>query len=115
MRSRGGSPRTMAAMASRAQRGQEIGIADAVGLVLLGSLMFWPRLFMVGFWIFDRQIGDAFGWWALPFIGFVVLPWTTVVYAAMWSITSESVTGIEWIPVGIAVLLDLWTWSAFRR
>ena len=102
-------------MASRSRRSQEIGITDAVGLVLLGSLMLVPRLFMLGFWIFDRQIGDAFDHTVVPFIGFVVLPWTTVIYAAMWSITSESVTGVEWVAVAIGLLLDLWTWSAFRR
>jgi hypothetical protein len=115
MRAGARPPITMAAMSSRTQRTREIGIADAVGLVLLGALLVTPRIFMIGFWIFDRQIGDAFKYDVTPFIGFVILPWTTVVYAAMWSITSESVTGAEWIPVGIAVLIDLWTWSAFRR
>jgi hypothetical protein len=33
----------------------------------------------------------------------------------MWSISSDTVTGAEWVAVGIGLLLDLWTWSAFRR
>jgi hypothetical protein len=102
-------------MASPTRHPQEIGIMEAVGLVILASLMFFPRLFMILFWIFDRQIGDAFSNGAVPIVGFFILPWTTVIYASMWSITSESVTGAEWIPVGIALLVDLWTWSAFRR
>jgi hypothetical protein len=102
-------------MASRAQRTDELGIADVVGLVLLGSLLFWPRLFMVGFWIFERQILDAFSSWIFPVIGFLILPWTAVAYAAMWSISSDRVSGVEWVAVALALLIDIWTWSAFRR
>ena len=44
-----------------------------------------------------------------------MLPWTTLAYATMWSISSDQVTGFEWIAVGVAFLIDVWTWSAFRR
>jgi hypothetical protein len=102
-------------MASHHSDADEPGVARVIGLVVLGSLLFWPRLFLAGFAIFDRQIFDAFGSWLIPFAGFFLLPWTTVTYAAMWSVTSESVSGIEWAAVAVAFLLDAWTWSAFRR
>jgi hypothetical protein len=80
--------------------------------ILLG-LAFWPRLWIVGFWIFGRQLGDAFSSWVIPAIGFVVLPWTTLIYAFMWGITSDGVSGWEWFAVGIAFLVDLlfWAWG----
>ena len=106
---------TILTMATHHHHDEEIGVGQGVGLVILGSLLFWPRLFILGFAIFDRQIGDAFSNWLIPFFGFFLLPWTTVSYAALWSITSESVTGVEWAVVGFAFLLDVWTWSAFRR
>jgi hypothetical protein len=87
----------------------------AVRWVLIGASMFWPRLFLLGFLIFDRDIERAFGSWVVPIIGFFVLPWTTVTYAAMWSISSDRVYGIEWLFVGVALLLDLVTWAAVRR
>jgi hypothetical protein len=94
---------------------EEVGIVEAVGLVILGALLFVPRLFILGFAIFDRQIGDAFASWLIPFVGFFLLPWTTVSYAAMWSISSDRVSGgVEWAFVGFAFLLDVWAWSAFR-
>ena len=106
---------TILIMATDHSDEEELGIGGAMGLVILGSLMFWPRLFILGFAIFDRQIGDAFSSWLIPVFGFFLLPWTTVGYAAMWSITSESVSGVEWAVVGFCFLLDVWAWAAFRR
>jgi hypothetical protein len=48
-------------------------------------------------------------------IGFLILPWTAVTYAAVWSISSDRVSGVEWVAVALALLIDIWTWSAFRR
>ena len=82
--------------------------------VLLG-IAFWPRLWILGFWIFGRQLGDAFDSWIVPAVGFVVLPWTTLLYAWMWSIGSDGAHGWEWIIVGGGFLLDIIFWVAGRR
>ncbi len=82
--------------------------------VLLG-LAFWPRLWIVGFWIFSDQIGNAFSSWVTPAIGLVLLPWTTLMYAVMWSIDSNTVSGWEWIVVGISFLIDVLFWLWGRR
>jgi hypothetical protein len=42
----------------------------------------------------------------VPFIGFFLLPWTTLAYAVMWSSANE-VRGFEWFIVIIAFLFDL--------
>jgi hypothetical protein len=73
-------------------------------LVLFGH--FWPRLFILGFWIFGSRLGDAFSSWVIPAVGFVIAPWTTVAYAFMWGISSNTVSGWEWIVVALGVLLD---------
>ena len=80
--------------------------------VLLG-LAVWPRLWIIGFWIFSHQLGDAFSSWVAPAIGFVLLPWTTLLYAFMWGITSDGVYGWEWIVVGMPFLVDIlfWVWG----
>ena len=80
-----------------------------------GGLMFWPRLFIIGFAIFSRTIGDAFSGTLIVIAGFLLLPWTTLMYATMWSISSNKVSGWEWIVVAIACLVDLYTWAIARR
>ena len=92
---------------------------DGTGRVLMwviaGGLMFWPRLFIIGFAIFSRTIGNAFSSTLIVIAGFILLPWTTLMYAAMWSISSDKVAGWEWIVVVIAFLVDLYTWAIARR
>jgi hypothetical protein len=85
-----------------------------VWAVLLG-VAFWPRLWIIGFWIFGRQLGDAFSSWIVPALGFLVLPWTTLIYAFMWSIDSDGVHGWEWSLVAFALLVDVVFWVAGRR
>jgi hypothetical protein len=76
------------------------------------SSLIWPRVCLLTFWIFGVHfLGDAFPHWVIPVAGFFVLPWTTMVYALMWGLTSGGVFGYEWIFVGLAVLADLWTWA----
>ena len=77
---------------------------------LIGSSMFWPRVFILALWIFGSQLGRAFDSWVLPALGFVILPWTTVAYAFMWGVSSDRVSGAEWIVVAGAFIIDLLTW-----
>ena len=95
---------------------EDIGPVRAAGLVVLGMLLFWPRAVLAAFAIFDSHlIRDAFDGWLVPIVGWFVLPWTTLAYAGMWSISSDAVSGWEWAVVVLAIPVDLWTWSAFRR
>lgn len=95
---------------------EELGVVGVVGLIILVSLLAWPRLVILGFAIFDSQLfSRAFDSWAITVAGFFLLPWTTLAYATVWSISSDQVTGAEWAFVGIGLLLDVWAWSAFRR
>jgi hypothetical protein len=92
----------------------QLSFAKAMGfMALLGSLV-TPRIFILGFWIFGSQLGDAYSSWVIPAVGFVIAPWTTAFYALMWGLSSDKVAGAEWIVVGAAVLLDLATWLGGR-
>jgi hypothetical protein len=77
---------------------------------LIGSSMFWPRVFILAFWIFGSELGRAFSSWVIPAVGFVILPWTTVAYAFMWGVSSDRVAGVEWVVVGFALIADVLTW-----
>jgi len=94
-------------------KGADPGPLIAVGLLLTFSL--FPRLWIVAYWIFGNSLDRAYASWIIPVIGFVILPWTTVVYAWMWAISSDAVTGWEWLPVAVAFLLDLTFWVGVRR
>jgi len=78
-----------------------------IGATLLFVFASFPRLFILAFWIFGSELGDAFGSWIIPAVGFIVAPWTTLLYAWMWAISSDAVAGWEWIVVAVGVLLDL--------
>jgi hypothetical protein len=83
-------------------------------IVLIGLLS--PRLAIILLAIFSDILSRAYDSWVIPLLGFFLLPWTTFVYALMWdSGAGHHVVGIEWVLVGVAVLLDLSSWGFGRR
>lgn len=106
---------TMTGMAARGVRTEEFSPFRGVEIVISLSLLVLPRIFMLGFVLFSRQIiWDAFSSWVVWVAGFFLLPWTTITYAMMWGIQSDTVTGVEWVVVACAFGLDLITWSTLR-
>jgi len=86
-----------------------------IALTLLFVFALFPRMWILGFWIFGGQLGDAYSSWIIPAVGFFLAPWTTLLYAWMWAISSNAVTGWEWLPVAIGALLDLWFLAILAR
>ena len=74
-----------------------------------------PRLALIVLWLFDDILERAYDEWIIPVIGFFLLPWTTLAYAVMWSVSTNEVTGLEWLVVALAVLLDLGAFHRGRR
>jgi hypothetical protein len=74
-----------------------------------------PRLALFFVWLFSDLLGRAFDEWWLPLLGFFVLPWTTLAYAAMWSAGTNRVSGFEWFIVGLAFIVDISSWSQSGR
>lgn len=84
-------------------------------LVVLLALLS-PRLALFVIFLFSDLLSRAFDSWLVPFLGFFLLPWTTLAYAVMWS-SSNRVYGFEWFIVILAFLLDLGSYarsSGFR-
>jgi hypothetical protein len=74
-------------------------------VLLLGA--FAPRLALVLMALFNDEITRAFdGNWVVPFIGWLFLPYTTLVYVLVhwWQ---GDVTGFFWFFVVLAFLSDL--------
>ena len=97
-------------------REEATGPARVIELLIIGSLFFWPRLFILGFAIFSPKIlEDAFSGWVVWVAGFFLLPWTTITYMMMWGVYSDRVYGVEWAFVGFALLVDIYTWATLRK
>jgi hypothetical protein len=74
-----------------------------------------PRLALFVLWLFGNLLDRAFDSWIVPFIGFFLLPWTTLGYAAMWSAGRNGVDGFEWFIVALAFLFDVSSYSQSGR
>jgi hypothetical protein len=73
-----------------------------------------PRLALFLLWVFTNLLSRAFESWFVPFLGFFLLPWTTLAYAGMWS-SSNRVSGFEWFIVILAFLIDLGSYAQSGR
>ena len=73
-----------------------------------------PRLAIIFVAIFSDMLSRAFDSWFLPFIGFFLLPWTTLAYAIMWDVGTLVVVGFEWFIVGLAFVADIGSWLGGR-
>ncbi len=69
-----------------------------------------PRLALFFVWLFSNLLSRAYDEWIIPFLGFFLLPWTTLAYAIMWDVGTHGVHGIEWFFVALAFFLDLSSW-----
>lgn len=74
-------------------------------LVLLG-----PRFAVLVWWIIDQARWKlAFDNFFFAFLGFLVAPWTTLMYVAVFP---GGITGFDWIILGLGVLADFASWTS---
>ena len=55
-----------------------------------------------------RPLGIAFPTFIWPLLGFVFLPWTTLMYVA---VAPLGVTGLDWLWLGLALVVDIGSYS----
>ncbi len=78
-----------------------------MGCLLVLFAFISPRLALFAMFLFSDLLSRAFDSWVIPFLGFFLLPWTTLAYAAMWSVGTDAVSGFEWFIVILAFVIDL--------
>lgn len=79
-------------------------------VVALGAM--FPRIALVLIWLFSDWIQRAFsGEWVVPLLGLLFLPFTTLVYVALFAWQGE-VTGFLWFFVGLAFLGDVGSYAS---
>ena len=74
-----------------------------------------PRLALFALLLFSDLLSRAFDSWFVPFLGFFLLPWTTLAYAVMWDVGGNGVKGFEWFIVALAFLADLGSYARSDR
>ncbi len=74
-------------------------------LVLIG-----PRFAILVWWIIDQTRWNlAFDNFLVPLIGWLFVPWTTMMYVVVFP---GGVTGFDWIILGVGILADAASWSS---
>ena len=85
-----------------------------MGCLIAIAALISARLALVIIAISGNLLSRAFDGWVLAFVGFLLLPWTTLAYALLWN-SGREVTGIEWFFVVLAFFVDLGAYGAGQR
>jgi hypothetical protein len=68
-----------------------------------------PRVGILFWWLIDQPRWNlAFDTFLLPFLGFLFVPWTTLMYVLVFP---GGVDGFDWVWIGIGLLLDFGSWA----
>jgi hypothetical protein len=75
-----------------------------------------PRLALFLLALFSNVLSRAYDSWVIPLLGFFLLPWTTLAYAAFWDWgPGHHVIGFEWFFVILAFVIDLGSYAGGGR
>lgn len=74
-------------------------------------LLAGPRAGILLWWLINPDRWDrAFDTWVWPALGFIFLPWTTLVFVAVAPF--GSVAGWDWFWLALAFFIDLMSWGS---
>lgn len=72
----------------------------------LALLFLGPRAVLLIWWIVEPvRWSAAFDTFVLPLLGFLFLPWTTLMYALV--VPLDGVVGWDWLWLGLALAVDV--------
>ncbi len=76
-------------------------------------LFFGPRSALAIWWLVDMPRFDlTFDSFWLPFVGFLLAPWTTLTYVF---VAPGGVNGFDWVLIGLAIAIDIASLGAGGR
>ena len=68
-------------------------------------LVFGPRLAILTWWIYSPvYISSLFQSWIWPLLGWLFLPWTTLMYM---TVAGGGIVGFDWLFLGLGVFADM--------
>ena len=88
-------------------------------MILLGCLIAFgaaiaPRVILILAWIFGDRWADVWGEQILlPLLGILLLPYTTIMYLLVVTVTPTGnvIEGFAWVWIILGILLDIWKWT----
>lgn len=81
-----------------------------MGCLVVLLAVFSPRLALFFIWIFSDLTSRAFTSFVVGFLGFLFLPWTTLMYVLVYQ-PVVGVRGFGWLLVIFGFLIDLGAYS----
>ena len=66
-----------------------------------------PRFAIFLVWLFSDKMAQAFNGFLEAFLGFLLLPFTTLFFALCYSVADGGVTGFGWLIVAFGLALDI--------
>jgi hypothetical protein len=75
--------------------------------------LFGPRLAILVWWIYSPSyINTLFQNWIWPLLGWLFLPWSTLMYM---TVAGGGIAGFDWIFLGLGVFADMATYFGGYR
>ena len=72
-------------------------------------VLFGPRLAILVWWLLDTaRWNAAFNSFIWALLGFLFLPWTTIMYVLVFT---GGITGFDWIWLGLGLLADITSYT----
>ena len=71
---------------------------------------FAPRIVIFLAWLFSDRWDLVWDTWIWPLLGFIFLPYTTIMYVLVWNIAT-GVSGWDWLWIGLGLMLDIMKWA----
>lgn len=84
-----------------------------MGCLIFLLALIGPRVALFFTWAFTTYVDRAFDSFVVPVLGFVFLPWTTLVYALAYD--GRDVSPIGWLFVAVALFADMSSYGASAR
>ena len=81
-----------------------------MGCLIFFSALIGPRVALAFTWLFTGFVDRAYDGYLLPVLGFVFLPWTTLVYALAYD--GHGVSALGWLFVAFALFADIGSYAA---
>lgn len=79
------------------------------GVLVLGGA---PRVAIFLYWLFDRvQFSEAFSSFIVGFLGFLLLPYTTIFYVLAYA-PVRGVSGFGWFLVILGFIIDIASYTS---
>jgi hypothetical protein len=69
--------------------------------------MFFPRVALIFIWAFTSLIDRAFTGRIVPLLGFIFLPFTTLMYVLVYETARKGPNALGWALVALAFFIDL--------